>query len=94
MPPRCVDLAWRLAVTASTSETNASGVSRVVVRLTLERRRRARATTTTRDRARWFEQMEMSVAQFYAFAGAAARGARGDARGRVIDAARRRARPR
>ena len=82
MPPRCVDLAWRLAVTASTSETNASGVSRVVVRLTLEDDD-ARSDDDARD-GRWFEQMEMSVAQFYAFAGAAARGARGDARGRVI----------
>ena len=68
MPPRCVDLAWRLAVTASTSETNTSGVSRVVVRLTLEDDD-ARSDDDARD-GRWFEQMEMSVAQFYAFAGA------------------------
>lgn len=34
--PRLVDIDWRVGVTASTSETNASGVSRVSVRLTLE----------------------------------------------------------
>jgi hypothetical protein len=31
-----VDIDWRVGVTASTSETNASGASRVSVRLTLE----------------------------------------------------------
>ena len=34
--PRLVDIDWRVGVTASTSETNASGASRVSVRLTLE----------------------------------------------------------
>ena len=34
--PRLVDIDWRVGVTASTSETNASGTSRVSVRLTLE----------------------------------------------------------
>ena len=34
--PRLVDIDWRVGVTASTSETNARGASRVSVRLTLE----------------------------------------------------------
>jgi len=66
---KCVDLAWRLAVCARTSETNAGGAARVVVRVTLEADDADDAMDGDGD-AR-FEQMEMSVTQFYALANAA-----------------------
>jgi hypothetical protein len=82
-----VDIDWRVGVTASTSETNASGASRVSVRLTLEEDDDdgeddagedadgvetsggiARPRLRRRRRRRRFEQVEMSVTQFYALA--------------------------
>ena len=60
--PKLVDVSWRVGVTASTSETNASGATRVTVRLTLEDADGASTSTPPR---RWFETMEMSVTQFY-----------------------------
>ena len=88
--PRLVDIDWRVGVTASTSETNASGASRVSVRLTLEEDDDdgedaadhgeedadgvetsggiARPRLRRRRRRRRFEQVEMSVTQFYALA--------------------------
>jgi hypothetical protein len=55
--PKLIDVTWRLGVTASTSETNASGATRVTVRFTLE--------DAAPSRRQWFETMEMSVTEFY-----------------------------
>ena len=78
-----MDIDWRVGVTASTSETNASGASRVSVRLTLEEDAddgddAAAGVETSgviapprprrRARRRRFERVEMSVTQFYALA--------------------------